>query len=292
MQDFRMETFLTVCRLMNYTHAAQALHITQPAVSLHVRFLEAHYGVKLFDYAGKKLSLTPAGRLLRDAATTLRHDDLILKEHLQNAGRHRLVFGATLTIGDFDLPRRLVRLIRAQPDTEVRMLVDNTQTLLGQINTGALDFAVIEGYYRKSEYEHREVSRQRYVSVCAANHVFAREPCTVQDLLGERVILREPGSGTREIFERYLEERNGSIHDFAHVMEIGSISAIKQLVAADCGITFLYESAVAQELAEGSLCLIPLQDFEVYNHFAMVWRKGSLFDDRYLAIFDELLGDA
>lgn len=289
MQDFRMNTFLTVCRFLNYTKAAEALNITQPAVSQHIHYLEEHYEVKLFCYEGKKLRLTEAGSVLRNAATTMKHDEMILCEQLKMGGRLKLFFGATLTIGDFVLPTKLARFLINNPETEALMLVDNTETLLKRIDTGELDFAVVEGYFRKAEYDYKIYSREHYIAVCSTSFVFQQEPKTVSDLFGERIILRELGSGTREIFERYMKERNCSVMDFQHIIEIGSISAIKLLVASGCGITFLYEAAVEKELKSGTLRRIPLSDFDVYNSFTLVWRKNSIYDERYLKIFDELL---
>ena len=292
MQDYRMETFLTACRLMNYTSTAQALHITQPAVSQHIHFLEENYHAKLFYYEGKKLHLTKAGICLRDTATTMKHDEIILKEQLETLGHTKLVFGATRTIGDFVMPGILRRCIASDPTLEVQMLVENTGDLLKKVNLGTLDFAVIEGYFRKAEYDYKVYAKQHYVALCSGAHVFAREPRGVSDLFSERIILREKGSGTRAILERYLEERNCSVQDFSYQMEIGSISAIKTLVAADCGITFLYEAAVKPELESGALQKIPLQDFNLYKNFTMVWRKNSVFRERYLKIFEELFPKA
>jgi len=289
MQDFRMETFLTVCELLNYTRAAEALHITQPAVSQHIRCLEEYYGVKLFRYEGKRLRLTEAGALLRNAATTMKHDEIILRELLASGDRPRFAFGATLTIGDFVLPPKLARYLIDNPEADVRMLVGNTETLLRKIDAGELDFAVIEGYFRKTEYDYQVYSQERYIAVCGSAFTFRQTPRTVSDLFGEHIILRERGSGTREILERYMEERNCSVLDFRQITEIGSMSAIKSLVAAGCGISFLYEAAVRSELADGTLRRIPLTDFKIHNNFTLVWRKNSIFDDRYLRIFDELL---
>ena len=93
---------------------------------------------------------------------------------------------------------------------------------------------------------------------------------TIENLFGSCIIVREPGSGTREILERYLNERNCSISDFQRVIEVGSIRAIKSLVSANCGITFLYEAAAAQDLRDGTLRKIPLIDFERSNSFTIV----------------------
>ena len=289
MQDFRMETFLTVCRFMNYTRASETLHITQPAVSQHIRIIEEHYNTKLFGYEGKKLFLTEAGILLYNAATTMKHDEIYLSEQLKTGGSLKLVFGATLTIGDFVLPEKLVHYLMQEQDAGVRMLVDNTETLLKKINTGELDFAVVEGFFHKAEYDYKIYSRQRFIAVCSGSYAFAQKPLSVGDLFGECLILREQGSGTREILERHMEKNNCSVLDFRKIIEIGSISAIKTLVSAGCGITFLYEAAVKRELESGVLRRISLMDFDVYNNFTMVWRKGSIFDNRYFQIFDEFL---
>ena len=289
MQDFRMDTFLTVCKFMNYTKAAKALNITQPAVSQHIRVIEDYYHIKLFYYEGKKLHLTAEGAVLQNYSTTMKHDEIILSEQLKADRRMKLIFGATLTIGDFVLPEKLAAYIIRNPENEVRMLVENTETLLEKIDAGELDFAIIEGYFRKSEYDYKIHSLQHYIAVCGGDYSFRQQPNVLSDLFDERIILREPGSGTREILERHMEERNCSIRDFRRFMEIGSISAIKSLVSAGCGITFLYEAAVKRELASGLLRHIPLVDLEIYNNFTMVWRKNSIFDDRYMGIFDDLL---
>jgi len=288
MLDFRIDTFLEVCKLLNYTRAAEALHITQPAVSQQIRFLEEYYDAKLFSYEGRKLKLTEAGRLLLNAATTMKHDEMILGELLKIGKRPKFSFGATLTIGDYVMPEKIARYLELHPEAEITMLVDNTETLLKNIDIGALDFAVVEGYFHKAEYDYRVYSREHYIAVCSGSYVFENTPESISDLFNSRIILREQGSGTREILERYLEERNCSVQDFQQITEIGSISAIKSLVCGCYGISFLYEAAVEQELKSGALRQIHLSDFEVYNSFAFVWRKNSIFGDRYLNMFDDL----
>ena len=102
MIDHRLHTFLTVCKYMNYTKAAQELFITQPAVSQHIRYLEKYYGVSLFSYSGKILTLTPAGRLLLQKASAMKNDEILLKQSLLTAdtGTFSYHFGVTTTIVD------------------------------------------------------------------------------------------------------------------------------------------------------------------------------------------------
>lgn len=107
-------------------------------------------------------------------------------------------------------------------------------------------------------------------------------------MLTERIIIREKGSGTREILERNLEARNLSVEDFRHTVEIGGMNAIKTLVEAGYGITFLYEAAVRNELNNGVLKEIKLKDFNMLHDFKFIWNKGSVFSDHYRNICDLL----
>ena len=138
MLDFRMDTFLEVCRCRNYTRAAENLNITQPAVTQHIQYLQNYYGVKLFIYRNKQLTLTPEGELLQRAALTMRHDEEKLKRDMGDlkAGRRSIRFGATLTIGEYLLPQRVADYMKRNPATDVHMVVEDTKSLLRRLNEG------------------------------------------------------------------------------------------------------------------------------------------------------------
>lgn len=290
MLDFRVDTFLAVCRCMSFTRAAAALHITQPAVSQHIRALEAQYGVRFFSFEGKKLTLTDAGRLFLRTATTMRHDAQHLRDALGSlsGGGRRLVFGATLTIGEYVMPAPLARLLAAEPNVSLRMVVANTAELLRGLDRGDIDFAIVEGFFEKSEYDSLSYLTERYVAVCAPGYRFRQPVHTLEDLLGERLLTREPGSGTREILERRLREHNLTVRDFRAVTEIGSLNAIKALVRMGQGVAFLYEPTVRAELESGALREIALSGFPVLHDFTFLWWKSSVFAQTYREIFDLL----
>ena len=290
MLDFRVETFLCVCRHMNFTRAAEELHITQPAVSQHIRALETQYHARFFSYEGKKLSLTPAGGLFLRTATTMRHDVRHLKEELAGLQKHRqnIIFGATLTISEYIMPSPLARLLRENPETAVRMLTANTAELLRALDEGEIDFAIIEGFFEKGEYDSLPYLTERYIAVCSPDYRFEKPPAALEDLLCERLLTREPGSGTREILERYLEERNLTIRDFRSVAELGNLNAIKALAEAGQGVAFLYEPTVRRELHEGALREIPLPGCRMSHDFTFLWRKNSVFAEEYRALFELL----
>ena len=290
MLDFRMETFLTVCQCMNFTRASEKLNITQPAVSQHIHFLEKHYNTKLFRYEGKKLKLTGAGEILRNASLTMMHDEISMQNQMQKTDEEEEIrFGATRTVGDVLMGRILERYLRRYPDAKICMIVDNTQELLRKLDEGTIDFALVEGFFQKNEYDHQKYSDENYIAVCAPDYTFNSDKSTtdvsVENLFHERLLVREEGSGTREVLERCLDAQNFSIHDFDKVMEVGSLQTIRELTKAGCGITFLYETAVRDELREGTLKRIPLKGFEISHEFSFIWRRGSIYADRYKEIF-------
>ncbi len=289
MLDFRMDTFLALCRTMNYTRAAEELNITQPAVTQHIQYLQRHYGVKLFQYRDKHLFLTEAGAALRSAALTMEHDDRELMEHLPllQKGMQHLRLGATLTVGEYALPPHLGRYMKRHPDVALHLVVGSTRRLLEGLNRGELDAAVVEGYFAKREYDAIRWSMEPYVCVCAAGSAL-EGPMELEDLFTQTLILRDPESGTREILERALLERNFQLSDFRRVVEINDLTVIKQLVEQNCGITFLYRRAVERELEEGQLRQVFLRGWEVQHEFTFLWRKGSVFEQNYRRLYAQL----
>lgn len=292
MLDFRMDTFLAVCKSMNFTRAAEELNITQPAVSHHIHFLEEHYQVKLFAMNGKKVELTEAGKALLLAAATMKHDELHLRRELRQAAgnKRRLVFGATMTVGEYVLPKALLHLLDAQPDISVKMVVADTRDLLQSLDGGEIEFAIVEGFFPKKEYDFLIYDRGSFVIVASPDYRFHKPLRGIEDLTGERFFIRETGSGTRYVLERYLEGKNLLIQDFKDLMEISNIGAMKSLVSDGRGITFLYEAAVKEELAKGLLKKVELEDFELSHNFTFIWRKSSIYSEYYRELYRLLKG--
>lgn len=287
MLDFRMDTFLAVCQYMNYTRAAQELNITQPAVSQHIRWLEEQYEAPLFTYANKRLSLTREGELLRGMALTVKHDEQMLRRRIHDPGPkvHRLVFGVTPTVGMSLIPEPLARYHQMYPDAPISMRVSNTESLCTALDQGELDFAIVEGYFCKSDYDSLLYRREPYLAVCGARYRFARDPRVLSDLLGETLVVREPGSGNREIIRRALSRENRTVEDFRSVIQVSDMNVLKQLLLLGCGVGFLYQAAAQPQLKQGLLRAIPLEDFQESHDITFLWRKGSVFAQRYQQLF-------
>ncbi len=281
MLDFRIDTFLCVCKEMNFTHAAEKLNITQPAVSQHIKFLEKEYNTSLFVQNGKKLYLTDQGKLLYKKMNQIKNDELKLKSSLEghNSGSQSLSFGVTMTIGEYAISEPIGRFSKLYPDTNIEIHFGNTKELLSNLHEGIIDFALVEGYFPANTYKSLVFKTEEFIPVCASCHEFSRKPKKLTDLFNERLLVRELGSGTRNILERVLAVQNFSISDFEHYIQVENMHTINQLLLADCGISFLYKAAVEKELANKSIAKIPLQDFSVKHDFTFIWPKESIFSE-------------
>lgn len=292
MLDFRTDTFLKVCETMNYTEAARMLHITQPAVSQHIRFLEKEYNTHLFAYHNKQLYLTPAGEILRKRLMTMKNDQLAIRNEIENdvEKREALSIGVTMTIGEYAIVDKIAEFLIRHPEMNLHIHYGNTMQLLELLDKGVINLALVEGNYPKEKYGHKNYSLEDYVAVCAADHTFETEhPDTLRNLVKERLLVREPGSGTRNILEELLLARGMEINDFKRYIEVENMHTIIGLLKRDCGISFMYKIAVADELKAGTLREIQLTDFKMQHDFDFIWEKGSIYTEKYLDICEELL---
>lgn len=277
MQDTKMETFLSVCEYRNFTHAADALGLTQPAVSRQMKSLEEYYGVPLFRYEGKKLLLTDAGETLYRFARVAKSDENRLQEQLRTNTQRPLRLGCTPTPGGFMLPPVLSDYLKTHPSADVHICIQNTGSLLEKLDHDEIDLAVVEGNFPKKEYGHLLFSIQNYVPICSAR--WAPPGKTIESLLPYTLILREDGSGNREILESSLRRHNLLPSDFAGMIEVNNLHLQKELVHQELGIAFVFEAAIRNEK---SFQIIPLEGFPLKHEINLVWRKDSIFQEEYV----------
>lgn len=292
MLDFRTETFLAVCKTMNFTAAAKQLHITQPAVSQHIHFLEEQYHTTLFTYKNRQLSLTRSGAILHKYLMTMKNDEKNIMEEITScySDLESLSIGVTMTIGEYAIVDKLANFLIRHPNINVHLHYGNTAQLLQLLEEGQISMAVVEGNYPKENYSHKKFSTEDYIALCSASHQFITgSPHTISDLVCERLLVREKGSGTRNILEQSLIARGLRISDFIHYIQVENMHTIIGLLKKDCGISFMYKIAVADELRAGSLKEIILDDFKMQHDFDFIWEKDSIFTDRYLSICEEFL---
>lgn len=288
MLDFRIKTFLTVCESGNYTKAAEKLGLTQPAVTQHIKFLEDRYKVRLFVKEGKNMRLTGTGEIMRDMFTTLNADCKKIDRRIKkiNDEPKSLVIGVTNSIGEYVLPSVLKKLLEKRPNTRISIEVENTSYLFDMLKKGSVDFLILEGKFDKNAYCYKLFSKEKFVCLCSPLSGLGDKAESIEELFSNRLFLREKGSGTREILENVLKQMGYSKDGFKYTTEVGSLNAIKFLVADNCGITFMFEVAAAEELKCGRLKKIDIKDFEICQEFNFVCLKETMFMEEFNEFFE------
>ncbi len=278
-----MQTFLEVCSTLSYTQAARNLEITQPAVSQQIKQLENYYHAPLFLYSGRKLSLTEAGKIIYMYASSAAHDDSLLEQQIDRleGADWRISIGVTVTAGEYVLAPALAKFLLQRDEAVLNVREGDTRSLLAKVNDGSLDIALVEGFFDKGSYSWQECSREDFVCLCSPKHSFKHKPRKLSDVLGERLIVREDGSGTREALVRTLESENQSLDDFNICATVTSLDIIKQLVEGDCGITFMYRTAATHEIEAGKLQVVELEDMKASHDFTFVWRAGGMYEAEF-----------
>lgn len=279
MLDYHMNTFLTLCQQMNYRKTAEVLNLTQPAITQHIQYLETYYGCKLFIYDKKKLSMTKEAEILQRHAQNLEYQEQALLKRLAAPEKISMKIGATKTIGEYVIADDICRLIKKQ-EFDISVVVDNTAVLLKKLDAGLLDLALIEGYYDNTKYASQCFKKEKFVGICGNMHPFAGKTVELTDCIKERLIVREEGSGTRQIFEHVLSEHNFSLENFQDKSCIDDIGLIVGLLEKNCGITFAYRSIAENN---SKLATFFLQNEDMQHDFSIVYLDNQYAKDKVLA---------
>ena len=276
--DYRLHVFRIVAEQLNFTRAAARLHISQPAVTQHIKLLEEHYGLPLFRRAPEGISLTPSGcDLLEHARTVERLDERVEQEIRSRRGvlSGHLQLGASSTVSQYLLPDWLVRSRLLWPRLALEVMTGNTEEVIDAVLGRRIDLGLIEGLCRRADLSTETFLRDEMVCVAAPSHrLAAKAKPTLREVVAEPIIAREPGSGTREIVEEALAARKISLSRLKIDLELSSSEAIKSVVAAGHGIAFLSRFTVARDLAAGRLRILPIPGWKVSRALRFVYPKG------------------
>ncbi len=265
MIDTRIETFLTLCAEMNYRRTAERLNMTQPAVTQHIHALEAQYGCKLFCYDRRTLSMTREAEILRKYAENIVYQEKKLRYALSGDAGIHLSIGATKTIGEYVISGHISDFLSA-PENTISVDVDNTETLLSKVSSGEIDFALIEGYFDKSRYASSLYKTEQFVGLCSNNHPFANRRISVDEIWDETLILREAGSGTRDILEQLLTEGNHALSEFKRIITVSNFGLITKLLQDSLFITFAYRAVAAEQTALAEFQVIGWETAREFNY--------------------------
>jgi DNA-binding transcriptional LysR family regulator len=253
----QLRIFVAVAERQHVTQAARALNLAQSAVSHAIATLETRHDTKLFDRVGRRIELTEAGRVfLAEARAVLARADaaeLALSE-FGGLKRGTLSIHASQTIAGYWLPRHLVAFRRAYPQINMRLAIGNTAEVAAAVESGTAELGLVEGAVDNKHFVSTPVARDLLVVVVGPEHPWVgRARLTAGDLMQGEWILREPGSGTRSVFENALAHLGVKPDTLRIEMELPSNEAVRAAVEAGLGATVISASVAAPSIEAGLL---------------------------------------
>jgi DNA-binding transcriptional LysR family regulator len=276
MPDRRLQAFHAVAKHRSFTKAADALCMTQPAVTFQIRQLEEYFNTRLFDRTNGRISLTAAGVVALDYAERILGLSAELDTRLKEMSGQEvgpLLIGASTTIAEFLLPKILGEFKSRHPGIVPQLIVANSEAVQARVAERSLDLGFIEGDSHLPSLVTDICCEDELQVICAPSHALAgRDTIPVQSLTEHAYVSRELGSGTREVIEHYLQKAGLSLDALQVVMEAGSPEALKGLVATGVGIAIMSSAIVDKEVRLGDLKRIPLAP-PLIRHLSVVYPK-------------------
>ncbi len=271
----QLKAFLAVAQDRSFSRAAEKLYLTQPAVSKQIQALEEALGMRLFDRVGRSILLTQAGNILHDHAhiafQTLEEARETINQ-LRGLQRGHLRISAASTIGTYMLPQPLGELKAQFPGIEISLAITNKARVVQQVLSHEVELGFVGPPVEPAELEMEEYLLDELVLIMAPTHRLAQEESVgVAELVEEVFILREQGSGTREIMEEELGRVRVSLKK---AMELGSTEAIKQAVAANLGVSIVSKFAISLEILQGRLAVARLPDLNLSRQLFVIHHGG------------------
>ncbi len=287
--DRRLKVFHTVARLLSFTKAAEALHMTQPAVTFQVRQLEEYFNTRLFDRTHNKVNLTPAGERVAEFAERI----FDLYSEMENSVRDltgeisgALTVGASTTIAEYMLPALLGEFKIRYPDINLRLKVSNSEGIVSMVEHNVIDLGVVESPVSNKNLIVEVCHDDRLVVIAAPDHELAQRGGKVRarDIVKYPFVSREEGSGTRDVIIQYLIDHKVNPTEMNFSLELGSPEAIKGAVEAGMGITIISRSIIGKELKLNTLCELEL-DPPLSRPFSFVRQRQKF----RVTVMEELL---
>ncbi|GAA1362792.1 LysR family transcriptional regulator [Streptomyces beijiangensis] len=271
-----LELLLAVARHGSLGKAARELGISQPAASGRIRSMEARLGVVLLERSPRGSRLTDAGVLVTDWARRIVEAAEAFDAGAQ-ALRHRrdsrLRVAASMTIAEYLLPGWLIALSTQRPGTAVSLLAGNSVSVAAHLLNGEADLGFVEGLAVPEGLDGTVIGRDRLIVVAAPTHPWARRraPLTPRELAATALILREQGSGTRQVLDAALAGHGGLA---APLLELASTTAVKAAAVSGAGPSVLSELAVREEIASRRLVKVPVEGIRLSRDLRAVWPTG------------------
>ncbi|HZS02858.1 MAG TPA: LysR family transcriptional regulator [Chloroflexota bacterium] len=273
---YRLQTFHRVATERSFTRAARQLHLSQPAVSAHIRALERHFGARLFVVRHRRVHLTAEGEALFAYSVRvfnlLREAERAVAE-TQGLERGQLHVGASATIGIYLLPPVLVEFARQYPAVQVELTVGTSADIVARVLADEVPLGLVEASVTHPDLDVEPFAADEMVLIVPPDHPWARAGAiSIEALQGTAILRREPGSGTQAFVDATLEHAGARL---ATAMVLGSTEALKQAVLAGGGVAWVPRITVARELQSGTLAVVAVPAVDLRRDLSVIRPRGA-----------------
>lgn len=274
-----LKVFMTVADKSNFSKAAKELNLTQPAISFQIQTLEQYYQTILFDRVNRHVKLTEAGELLLEYAQAMSGVQAELERKMQQLTgqvKGKLVIGASRTAGELVMPHLLTSYCRTYPDVDVTLEIHNTYQIKQKILKQYIDIGIVESDVSQEGLFRQPVFSDELLLVVPPDHPWADQASMpIEEFLHEPFLIREPGSGSRLVFEQALMDAGYSVEELHVIMEISSIEATKGAIRSGLGVAILSKWAVMDDVAQGKLKTLRIDDMPMTRPFYIVQNDAA-----------------
>lgn len=277
MDLWQLNIFCKVIELKSFSKAGEAVRLSQPTVSSHIKELESHFKCRLIDRLAKEAIPTKAGELLYEYGRRL----IALKEEtetalaeFQGSLRGRLVIGGSTIPGVYILPRMAGAFVGAYPDVTIAIRIGDTEGIIGEIHSGLLEVGIVGAKTGLKQIRQEPLVEDELCLVVPADHPWA-DACEIDlsELRKEPFIIREAGSGTLASIQSHLAGESSGIDQLNVIAEMGSTAAVIQGIKGHVGISILSRIAVTEELALGTLKAVTVRGLTLKRHFYLTFHR-------------------
>lgn len=277
MLDSKLETLLTVNEKRNFTRAAEELSLTQPAVSHHINLLERELGVTIFHRNKDGIKITAEGEIVVKYAKRIKALYSSMSDEISGEQGHitKLRVGITHTAESNMITEVLAKYGSENNGVSITIIADSINNLYDMLSNYELDLAIAEGKIHGTGISSILLDTDYLVCVVSNNNPLAKKSMvTLRDIKKEKMILRLPNSGTRNLFVSHLESINMSISQFDVVLEVDNIATIKDLIRKDMGISILAHSACLDELRKGKITVLPIENLSMIRETNIIYNQS------------------
>ena len=279
----QMEIFLNVVHSGHLTNVAKEMHLSQSAISMSIKELENILGRPVFDRINKKLVLNEVGRAFHKEVDPIFKKLSDIEYEFKNSENKGMIrVGASTTIVDYLMPSIICAYMSAYPDVKITLKEGNTQDIANMIQEGSIDIGFVEGFVSGSSIIKEKIGVDELLIVTENEDIAKAKPAYIDELASMRWVLREEGSGTREVFLDYIKEKVDELNIF---LELGHTESIKSILKNRECLTCISKISVDKELQEGKLFQVKVKNFECKRDFLMVYHK----DKYHSALFEKFV---